>query len=1458
LEESARTVKKIKETESDIVSSAANRSGTEEDRRMLQAGLIYLALTEPDLRRSYLQDIVLISRDNLHYALSELTRLVAETWPKMHQDVRKNMLSITAELLATRGANVDVLMLHLYRRMQGMRTFSHYVFRIFGTHACFVLGGDLSPQNLWLIQSLLDIVVRNKEYLEQNDRNPFLLSLTVYSFLRIIPDHHSDTNSFLKTPEGTALISKLSVLYQRESTVVVELMRKNFDKCVSAGRDLIRLLSYVSRIEPFQKLWSDMFADISSLSSLHKHVNSILDILTPVQHTSSLISQEMEVCIRWMLRNVHFAANVPVRRYQDLFNMRYFSAPESQNLRVALTRFIVNNFYPDNDMLASTLMPRWNAVSWVISMCTCPIAHQNCKMALFFDWFCFRHNECIMNIEPAVLIITNNLGSTRFQPFALSMLEFLVKASPTATNFHPLLAERFAFSIRAGIDDSLRLGVIRSINPILDTLLRIAPEIYRNFANLLGPLVDSTLPLSSASGASGVGSSTAAPEGNSLEFGGGGGGGSGSGGGGSFDGNKFHRPRSTVGSSKSHSSDLLNRPRDASHTPAANTSATGPPTDPRLRRGSLPSVASPKNGALPLPFKPQPRPPSPEALGRSSPPPLLLIDLSPSEFSSPDEIKKGNENQQQLEGKSRSQSSLLPMTVYPPLPAAQDLGALPSNFETLASPECRIGVNSSVDTIQQRIDDLRRRFQSYQLRYTYKIKTNVNVFAILSQFVGDLHEYLEKLIFKAQAAGLLREMSGSNGESRSSTPASLPDDAGLEDVCEAMQNLIDSVLEDDFSDDLAMVGRIADVIGQICLPLFDTIAECGNATNLENSRLGSVLLPSHLPITQEQIDGSLASPVFVPLRNLCEMSRANAKREILLLLLTEIQIRQPRIGYHLLYFLTVSTVNDDRMATYRSFCASQENSSLLVCLYRDLQLLADDNRFLFCFLLPTIYSVFAADLANNSDFLRLVVSKIDASQVNYLISEILRGHLNLFHRSDITDVLKSSLEWSSTEQSFFWQLVGAHELPTRHFLPLISLVDGQKHSEACSQLLLLLQLEKPTNEMVRLLLTRAASSLNSAVAASNAADDLLSVTTLHYWGRPGGAHAQRFAEILSTMVTTAVNSLRCGYDAEEGGIAASRKRNGPKAGGSNSDQMPLLISILTHLDCMRRNCKNISMLQATELQISLQQVIISTGVPAHIKDRFAELLSLVENDTMEIASATSTATRASGTSRNSKQEVKEVLGTGSSKGGHSLRNLDSRRAAEAERRRSIALEGGKRKLTRKKWGDEEGEGDYSSDTSNNNNGANNTSSNNNANLEEDNDSDGILAIDDSMDASVNTENDEQDPAAASMSSSSPNSPEGDNDNLSSSSGSGSEEDDDDEEGPVVRGRKRSTKGRSSAPKRQHPPAKKRATARTRKAAASVSVDSDEEGGEESDSEDAPRVTGPSKRRKMVSRRLLDD
>ncbi|OON21756.1 hypothetical protein X801_02347 [Opisthorchis viverrini] len=124
LQDAGKFVKKLRESDPDIANSAANRSGTEEEHRALQAGLLYLALTEPDRRRSYCTDIVLTSRDNLTYALSEMTRLVAETWPKMPQSVRTNLLSLLGELIVAR-ASVEVLILHICRRMSS-KLYSQY------------------------------------------------------------------------------------------------------------------------------------------------------------------------------------------------------------------------------------------------------------------------------------------------------------------------------------------------------------------------------------------------------------------------------------------------------------------------------------------------------------------------------------------------------------------------------------------------------------------------------------------------------------------------------------------------------------------------------------------------------------------------------------------------------------------------------------------------------------------------------------------------------------------------------------------------------------------------------------------------------------------------------------------------------------------------------------------------------------------------------------------------------------------------------------------------------------------------------------------------------------------------------------------------------------------------------------------------------------------------------------
>ncbi|KAF6775810.1 hypothetical protein AHF37_05744 [Paragonimus kellicotti] len=278
--------------------------------------------------------------------------------------------------------------------------------------------------------------------------------------------------------------------------------------------------------------------------------------------------------------------------------------------------------------------------------------------------------------------------------------------------------------------------------------------------------------------------------------------------------------------------------------------------------------------------------------------------------------------------------------------------------------------------------------------------------------------------------------------------------------------------------------------------------------------------------------------------------------------------------------------------------------------------------------------------------------------------------------------LEASLQWNSIEQYFFWQLINAHEIPTRSFLPLVKFVDPTKHPEACANLVLLFKLEKPSFELVRALLSRPGPN------------DALSITALHFWSCPDNQHASRFASILKSMIMmplsqrleSTVNSSGATSTSGNARDPREKKRNGTKLHLSPENHVDLSL-ILTHLDAIRRNCKNIShgvqggskmcncFLQDEDVQLALQEVMKSNKVSVAVKDHFSDLLALAEDQPSapQINKTSNSSTANGSTADPLRRRSKAVsfparsvpLG---SKGGHSLRNLDSRRAAQAERR----------------------------------------------------------------------------------------------------------------------------------------------------------------------------------------------
>lgn len=190
-------------------------------------GLLVSILTEPhNASRSY-RDLTLITRDGFGNVMTNLSQLVLEKYLRFTDLVKQQLIWLLREMIKNNVIGVDNLCWNLLR------------------HAA---GGDVSPRNLSLVESLLDVFIEYRSWLE---KFPILIASVVYSYLRLIEDHHAPY---------------LSNLRQKEVTFLVSIMREHFNECLTIGRDLVRLLQNVARIPEFEQLWRDILLAPKTLS----------------------------------------------------------------------------------------------------------------------------------------------------------------------------------------------------------------------------------------------------------------------------------------------------------------------------------------------------------------------------------------------------------------------------------------------------------------------------------------------------------------------------------------------------------------------------------------------------------------------------------------------------------------------------------------------------------------------------------------------------------------------------------------------------------------------------------------------------------------------------------------------------------------------------------------------------------------------------------------------------------------------------------------------------------------------------------------------------------------------------------------------------------------------------------------------------------------------------------------
>ncbi|KAF5270976.1 hypothetical protein FQA39_LY08279 [Lamprigera yunnana] len=385
-------------------------------------GLLVTILTEPTNAVKCYRDLTLLTRDGLGLVLTNLSQLVLDRYLRFNDVAKSQLLWLLREMIKNSVCNVDNLCWNLMR------------------HAA---GGDVSPKNIALIDSLLDVYIEYKSWLE---RFPVLLASVVYTYLRLLEDHNGNF---------------LTNLRQKEVTFLIGILREKFIDCLVIGRDLVRLLQNVARIPEFEQLWKDMLLAPKALSPSFNGILQLLQTRTSRRFLQSRLTPEMERKLVFLTSQVRFGNH---KRYQEWFQRQYLSTPESQSLRCDMIRFIVGVIHPTNELLCSDIIPRWAVIGWLLTTCTSPVAVSNAKLALFYDWLFYESDkDNIMNIEPAILVMHHSMRS--HPAITATLLDFLCRI---ITNFYPPLSDKVRSGIYSSLKQILDKRVLPSLSPLFD------------------------------------------------------------------------------------------------------------------------------------------------------------------------------------------------------------------------------------------------------------------------------------------------------------------------------------------------------------------------------------------------------------------------------------------------------------------------------------------------------------------------------------------------------------------------------------------------------------------------------------------------------------------------------------------------------------------------------------------------------------------------------------------------------------------------------------------------------------------------------------------------------------------------------------------------------------------------------------------------------------------------------
>lgn len=225
----------------------------------------------------------------------------------------------------------------------------------------------------------------------------------------------------------------------------------------------------------------------------------------------------------------------------------------------------------------------------------------------------------------------------------------------------------------------------------------------------------------------------------------------------------------------------------------------------------------------------------------------------------------------------------------------------------------------------------------------------------------------------------------------------------------------------------------------------------------------SPVIPEDSVVTSSTEKENFTHPIYLFFRTLCfpdtddevvgdtTMNMLIAMREI-----------DPAISYLFLFFLKGNMEGQKQqkekhcILMYREMAKSfYERVDEMVA--KDLDLCAVNDLKLFQHMVLFVIGLFKEEISSSPLILESVCKAVDGEMIKEIIGGIVRDKVSIFRKDTFAPIFMASLEWNSKSQWMLWHLINAEAVSLEWFVNSIPKLDYKMHSEAVSNILLLLR-----------------------------------------------------------------------------------------------------------------------------------------------------------------------------------------------------------------------------------------------------------------------------------------------------------------------------------------------------------------------------------------------------------------